>query len=213
MGSRGGRCSPLVWAFSWHPSILSSRPSSVARLAQPVIWGDEEAQFVIMLTLNKHSAGDQHMRIFSRLARAHGVPSPGAEPAKISRNRCAASWNILVRRAKVITSTNRLPFGARAADSISGLAFSSAVIILIAVVRFLQNHRFAGAAHLRGTDIRPSPLCYSRSTCKWSSCGTVNSRPERANRGKRPATLSSTINCSKVQPAPDGVRRRLSPPR
>ncbi|MDP1130982.1 PTS sugar transporter subunit IIA, partial [Klebsiella pneumoniae] len=25
--------------------------------------------FVIMLTLNKHSAGDQHMRIFSRLAR------------------------------------------------------------------------------------------------------------------------------------------------
>ncbi|HDY8788680.1 phosphoenolpyruvate--protein phosphotransferase [Klebsiella pneumoniae] len=42
---------------------------SVARLAQPVIWGDEEAQFVIMLTLNKHSAGDQHMRIFSRLAR------------------------------------------------------------------------------------------------------------------------------------------------
>ena len=42
---------------------------SVARLAQPVVWGDEEAQFVIMLTLNKHSAGDQHMRIFSRLAR------------------------------------------------------------------------------------------------------------------------------------------------
>ncbi|MVY95417.1 multifunctional phosphoenolpyruvate-protein phosphotransferase/phosphocarrier protein HPr/PTS system fructose-like transporter subunit IIA, partial [Enterobacteriaceae bacterium 8376wD7] len=42
---------------------------SVARLAQPVKWGDEEAQFVIMLTLNKHSAGDQHMRIFSRLAR------------------------------------------------------------------------------------------------------------------------------------------------
>ena len=32
------------------------------------MWGDEEAQFVIMLTLNKHSAGDQHMRIFSRLA-------------------------------------------------------------------------------------------------------------------------------------------------
>jgi hypothetical protein len=30
---------------------------SVARLAQPVAWGDEEAQFVIMLTLNKHSAG------------------------------------------------------------------------------------------------------------------------------------------------------------
>ncbi len=51
---------------------------SVARLAQPVIWGDEEAQFVIMLTLNKHSAGDQHMRIFSRAGAAHyarGVPS------------------------------------------------------------------------------------------------------------------------------------------
>ncbi|WP_297200938.1 phosphoenolpyruvate--protein phosphotransferase [uncultured Pluralibacter sp.] len=42
---------------------------SVARLAAPVRWGDEEAQFIIMLTLNKHAAGDQHMRIFSRLAR------------------------------------------------------------------------------------------------------------------------------------------------
>jgi phosphoenolpyruvate-protein phosphotransferase len=42
---------------------------SVARLARPVAWGDDEAQFVIMLTLNKHAAGDQHMRIFSRLAR------------------------------------------------------------------------------------------------------------------------------------------------
>ena len=44
-------------------------PADSQRLAQPVMWGDEEAQFVIMLTLNKHSAGDQHMRIFSRLAR------------------------------------------------------------------------------------------------------------------------------------------------
>ncbi len=42
---------------------------SVAKLPQPVQWGDEEAQFVIMLTLNKHAAGDQHMRIFSKLAR------------------------------------------------------------------------------------------------------------------------------------------------
>ncbi|KNC89717.1 phosphoenolpyruvate--protein phosphotransferase [Trabulsiella odontotermitis] len=42
---------------------------SVARLNAPVRWGDEEAQFIIMLTLNKHAAGDQHMRIFSRLAR------------------------------------------------------------------------------------------------------------------------------------------------
>lgn len=42
---------------------------SVARLAAPVRWGDDEAQFIIMLTLNKHAAGDQHMRIFSRLAR------------------------------------------------------------------------------------------------------------------------------------------------
>ncbi|MGL6017883.1 MAG: phosphoenolpyruvate--protein phosphotransferase [Gibbsiella quercinecans] len=42
---------------------------SVAKLARPVAWGDEEAQFVIMLTLNKHAAGDQHMRIFSKLAR------------------------------------------------------------------------------------------------------------------------------------------------
>lgn len=42
---------------------------SVARLKAPVMWGDDEAQFIIMLTLNKHAAGDQHMRIFSRLAR------------------------------------------------------------------------------------------------------------------------------------------------
>ena len=42
---------------------------SVARLPEPVQWGEEEAQFIIMLTLNKHSAGDSHMRIFSRLAR------------------------------------------------------------------------------------------------------------------------------------------------
>lgn len=42
---------------------------SVARLNAPVRWGEDEAQFVIMLTLNKHAAGDQHMRIFSRLAR------------------------------------------------------------------------------------------------------------------------------------------------
>lgn len=42
---------------------------SVARLPTPVQWGDDEAQFIIMLTLNKHAAGDQHMRIFSRLAR------------------------------------------------------------------------------------------------------------------------------------------------
>jgi len=42
---------------------------SVSRLAKPIQWGDEEAQFVIMLTLNKHAAGDQHMKIFSKLAR------------------------------------------------------------------------------------------------------------------------------------------------
>lgn len=42
---------------------------SVARLRAPIAWGEEQAQFIIMLTLNKHAAGDQHMRIFSRLAR------------------------------------------------------------------------------------------------------------------------------------------------
>lgn len=42
---------------------------SVAKLVQPVEWGDEKAQCIIMLTLNKHAAGDQHMRIFSKLAR------------------------------------------------------------------------------------------------------------------------------------------------
>lgn len=42
---------------------------SVAKLANPIMWGDEEVRFIIMLTLNKHAAGDQHMKIFSRLAR------------------------------------------------------------------------------------------------------------------------------------------------
>ncbi|KJY82922.1 PTS fructose transporter subunit IIA [Vibrio galatheae] len=42
---------------------------SVCRLPKPIVWGDEEAQFIIMLTLNKHAAGDQHMKIFSKLAR------------------------------------------------------------------------------------------------------------------------------------------------
>lgn len=42
---------------------------SVCRLAKPIEWGDEQAQFIIMLTLNKHAAGDQHMKIFSKLAR------------------------------------------------------------------------------------------------------------------------------------------------
>ncbi len=42
---------------------------SVAKLAQPIVWGEDEAEFVIMLTLNKHAAGDQHMKIFSKLAR------------------------------------------------------------------------------------------------------------------------------------------------
>ncbi|MFM2481357.1 phosphoenolpyruvate--protein phosphotransferase [Celerinatantimonas sp. YJH-8] len=42
---------------------------SVARLAKTIRWGDEDVQFVIMLTLNKHTAGDQHMKIFSKLAR------------------------------------------------------------------------------------------------------------------------------------------------
>ncbi|MGI0117225.1 phosphoenolpyruvate--protein phosphotransferase [Zooshikella sp. RANM57] len=42
---------------------------SVCRLDRPIQWGDEEAQFIIMLTLNKHAAGDQHMKIFSKLAR------------------------------------------------------------------------------------------------------------------------------------------------
>jgi fructose-specific PTS system IIA-like component len=41
---------------------------SVARLAQPVAWGDDEAQFVIMLTLNKHAAGIS-ICVSSRLAR------------------------------------------------------------------------------------------------------------------------------------------------
>ncbi|WP_281544232.1 phosphoenolpyruvate--protein phosphotransferase [Grimontia sp. SpTr1] len=44
---------------------------SIARLNKPVRWSDEEdgeVEFVIMLTLNKNQ-GDQHMRIFSGLAR------------------------------------------------------------------------------------------------------------------------------------------------
>jgi len=42
---------------------------SVSRLSTPIQWGDEEVKFVIMLTLNKHAAGNQHMKIFSKLAR------------------------------------------------------------------------------------------------------------------------------------------------
>jgi len=49
--------------------LLPILKKSISSLARPVAWGDDEAQFVIMLTLNKHAAGDQHMRIFSRLAR------------------------------------------------------------------------------------------------------------------------------------------------
>jgi len=38
-------------------------------LANPIKWGTEEVRFIIMLTLNKHAAGEQHMQIFSRLTR------------------------------------------------------------------------------------------------------------------------------------------------
>lgn len=42
---------------------------SVARLPAPIVWGEEEVELVIMLTLNKHAAGDLHLKIFSQLAR------------------------------------------------------------------------------------------------------------------------------------------------
>lgn len=42
---------------------------SVAKLPKYIKWGEEDVNLVIMLTLNKHSSGDQHMRIFSKLAR------------------------------------------------------------------------------------------------------------------------------------------------
>jgi len=42
---------------------------SVAHLPKPIVWGDEEVEMVIMLTLNKHAAGDLHLKIFSQLAR------------------------------------------------------------------------------------------------------------------------------------------------
>jgi hypothetical protein len=79
---------------------------SVARLAQPVMWGDEEAQFVIMLTLNKHSAGDQHMRIFSRLARRimHAEfrqSLVSAQSSEISRNCCARAGAVIGYPASV----------------------------------------------------------------------------------------------------------------
>ncbi|WP_252401678.1 single-stranded DNA-binding protein, partial [Escherichia coli] len=65
----------------WHRVVLFGKLAEVAseylrKGSQVYIegqlrvrWGDDEAQFIIMLTLNKHAAGDQHMRIFSRLAR------------------------------------------------------------------------------------------------------------------------------------------------
>lgn len=42
---------------------------SVARLTRPIVWGDEQVQIVIMLALDKCAADDEHLRIFSRLAR------------------------------------------------------------------------------------------------------------------------------------------------
>lgn len=42
---------------------------SVSRLANPIKWGEDDVKFVIMLTINKHSDGDLHMKIFSKLAR------------------------------------------------------------------------------------------------------------------------------------------------
>ena len=42
---------------------------SVSRLANPIKWGDDDVQFIIMLTINKHSDGDLHLKIFSKLAR------------------------------------------------------------------------------------------------------------------------------------------------
>ncbi|WP_319412066.1 phosphoenolpyruvate--protein phosphotransferase [uncultured Cohaesibacter sp.] len=42
---------------------------SIAKLPSPVIWGEDEVDIVIMLTLNKYAAGDLHLNIFSRLAR------------------------------------------------------------------------------------------------------------------------------------------------
>ncbi|STW40005.1 PTS system phosphoenolpyruvate-protein phosphotransferase [Klebsiella pneumoniae] len=113
----------------------------VARLAQPVIWGDEEAQFVIMLTLNKHSAGDQHMRIFSRLARPHyarGVPSISGirgEQRGYCRPAAPRAGTVIVspasaagRRASYKSSTNRPPLAREQQISIlCWLAFSSSL--------------------------------------------------------------------------------------
>ena len=42
---------------------------SVSRLANPIKWGEDNVHFVIMLTINKNSDGDLHMKIFSKLAR------------------------------------------------------------------------------------------------------------------------------------------------
>lgn len=42
---------------------------SVSRLANPIKWGEEDVKFIIMLTINKNSDGDLHMKIFSKLAR------------------------------------------------------------------------------------------------------------------------------------------------
>ncbi|MCS5873831.1 PTS sugar transporter subunit IIA [Klebsiella pneumoniae subsp. pneumoniae] len=106
-----------------------------------MIWGDEEAQFVIMLTLNKHSAGDQHMRIFSRLARrimhAEFRQSPGIRGEQRGYCRPAAprAGTVIVspasaagRRASYKSSTNRPPLAREQQISIlCWLAFSSSL--------------------------------------------------------------------------------------
>ncbi len=72
---------------------------SVARLPAPVAWGDEEAQFIIMLTLNKHAAGDQHMRIFSRLARR--IMHAGFRDELVNANDSAAVIALLSRELEL----------------------------------------------------------------------------------------------------------------
>ncbi len=150
---------------------------SVARLAQPVIWGDEEAQFVIMLTLNKHSAGDQHMRIFSRLARR--IMHAEFRQSLVSAESSEDIADLLRRELELVICTPASTAGRCALYKSSTrrppLAREQQISILCWLASLPRCNTDRGGplplpessfrrcrTPLRGTGIPPSPLCYSQ---------------------------------------------------
>lgn len=69
MGARGRFSTGLGFSFAIpHSKSEHIEQSTIsAASASASVLGAMMKQFIIALTLNKHAAGDQHMRIFSRL--------------------------------------------------------------------------------------------------------------------------------------------------